>query len=84
MKVERINEDKRIETIPDNNILRPQIKWQPEGWLYLYSPGDCEILVKETDNNYRFLTNMLEAMKKGIELRKIDNSARMWNNIIGR
>lgn len=51
MKIKRINEKETHDEI--DYKLPPQIKWIPEdeNWTYIYVPGDCEILLRNTKDN---------------------------------
>lgn len=86
MEIKRINQNVVTDNIDGN--LSPQIKWIPnnEGWTYVFVPGDCEILVKNTKSNREFLMNLLRAMKQEIVLKQkglkeaIERDIRTWFN----
>lgn len=86
MKIKRINKKEVIDEIAYK--LPPQINWIPkdENWNYLYCPGDCEILIRNTKENRRFMMNFLRAMKKEEMLKRkglessIEKDKKKWFN----
>jgi len=83
MKVERINQKKvYVESISDDSYLAPQIKWKPtKNWIYVFSPNDLELLVKNTKPNRIFLMNLLKSMKKEVVIKKMYAEKRVKDDI---
>ncbi len=86
MEIKRINRKEVAENI--DYKLPPQIEWIPkdENWTYIYVPGDCELLMKNTKSNRSFLANILRAMKQEIILKRqglkkaIERDIKCWFN----